>query len=213
MIRVAANFRDRDGLLQSQQGIADGILFVPEYAEGSVGSSLLVHVAAQGLVAGLFIEGVVAWRRVQSTGTFAKGTGVRVLSTHIERLNFLLRWARGDVPSAHRGHPRFPCTERVLVSFAGTARRSTQRLVHGTLEDVSERGALLVTPSPLVGASELLIDMHDAGRTPFHARVVWTAGNRSGLVIGPTPHEGERGWSTLVERVARSVDPEVRIER
>lgn len=213
MIRVAANFKDRDGLHRSQQGIAEGILFVPDYADGSVGSTLLVYVEAQGLVSGLFIEGVVAWRRVQSAGGFAKGTGVRVLSPHMERLNFLLRWAKGDVASAQRGHPRFPCAERVLVSFAGTHRRSTQRLVHGTLEDVSERGALLVTPSPLVGASEIMIDMHDVTRTPIQARVVWSSGNRSGLSIGSSAPDGDRGWSTLVERVARSVDPEVRIER
>jgi hypothetical protein len=212
MIRVAANFRERAALSSSQQGVGDGAFFVPEFVDVSIGSPVLIQVTAHGLLGGVFLEGVVAWRRVQAAGVLAKGTGVRVLTPHGDRLSFLLRWAKGDVPTVPRESPRFPCTERVLVSLVGSSRRATQRLVYGTLEDVSARGALLVTPSPLVGASDILVDV-DSGRAAVQARVVWSSGNRSGLAIGALAVDGERAWSTVVERVARSLDPEVRVER
>lgn len=206
MIRVAATFRSREALVRSQEGMGEDVLFVPEFAEASVGSTVLVQVSAPALTGGLFIEGVVAWRRLQSVGGFARGSGVRVLSQHLERLHFLRRWAGGDASAPSREYSRFPCAHRVLISFAG-AKKTTQRLVHGTIEDVSQTGALLVTPSPLVGATELLIDMPEVMKAPVAARVVWSAGTRAGLAVVP-----DANWTAFVTRVARALDPEVRID-
>lgn len=210
MIRVATTFRDREALATTQRAGADDVLFVPDCSTASVGSSILVQVDAIGLAAGLFIEGVVAWRRLQNLPGLPRGCGVRVMSSHLDRLAFLRRWSIGEVPHAGREYWRYPCTEKVLISFAG-ARRSTQRLVHGTVEDVSAKGALLVAMSPVVGATELLLDFHSGPKVPVPARIVWTQHNRCGLERISGGRDEDSAWSDLLERAARAVEPELRV--
>lgn len=210
MIRVATTFRDREALEQSQRGVPEDVLFVPDVATASVGSAMSVQIEAQGLPGGLFVEGVVAWRRLQHMPGMPRGTGLRVLSSHVDRLTFLRRWAHGDVGTSGREHLRFPCSEKVLVSFAG-ARRATQRFVHGTLEDVSERGALLVTLSPVTGASDLVLDLSSIGRGVVSARVVWSHGTRIGLARVLGSRDEDASWAALVSKASRSIEPETRV--
>jgi hypothetical protein len=210
MIRVATTFRDRAALGRSQQGVSEDVLFVPECSTASVGSSILVQVECSGLAAGLFLEGVVAWRRLQHVPGLPRGCGVRVLSSHADRLTFLRRWAQGEVASAAREHWRYPCAERVLVSFVG-ARRATQRLVHGTIEDVSAGGALLVTMSPVVGGTEVLIDLSSISRGAVPARIVWTHGNRCGIERVPGTRADDLAWAELLLRATRAAEPELRV--
>jgi len=211
MIRVATTFRDREALANAQRGAGDDVLFVPDCSAVSVGSAILVQVDVVGLAVGLFVEGVVAWRRLQNLPGLPRGCGVRVLSSHVDRLAFLRRWSTGEVSASSREYWRYPCSEKVLVSFVG-AKRSTQRLVHGTVEDVSARGALLVTPSPVVGATEVLLDFHSGPKVPVPARVVWAQGNRCGLErSGRGRRDEDLAWSELHERVARAAEPELRV--
>ncbi len=132
------------------------------------------------------------------------------MSSHLERLVFLRRWADGEVPSAGRGQWRYPCAEKVLVSFA-SARKSTQRFVHGTLEDVSERGALLVTLSPLAGATDIVLDLSSIGRGVVPARVVWSQGNRTGIERVTGSRDEDQSWGELLHRAARAAQPELRV--
>lgn len=210
MMRVATTFRDREALANAQRGVEDDVLFVPECAAASVGSAIVVQVEAVGLGAGLFIEGVVAWRRLQHLPSLPRGCGVRVLSSHRDRLAFLRRWSKGEVRAGSRTHCRYPCAERVLLSFTGS-NRSTQRLVHGTVEDVSASGALLVTPSPVVGADDVFLAFHSAPKVRARARVVWAQGHRCGLERSRGSRDEDRAWSELLERIARAMEPELRI--
>ncbi|MFO0563437.1 MAG: PilZ domain-containing protein [Polyangiales bacterium] len=210
MIRVATTFRDREALANAQRGAGEDVLFVPDCSAASVGSAILVQVDAVGLAAGLFVEGVVAWRRLQNLPGLPRGCGVRVLSSHVDRLAFLRRWSTGEVSASSREYWRYPCSEKVLISFAG-AKRSTQRLVHGTVEDVSAKGALLVTPSPVVGATDVLLDFHSGPKVPVPARVVWAQGNRCGLELRGGGRDEDLAWSELLERVARATEPELRV--
>jgi hypothetical protein len=213
MVRVEASFRDRESLLRLQHGAGEGVLFIPDFTQPSVGSPILVRVSATGLPTGLFVEGVVAWRRLAPAGAYLRGLGVRVLSQHMDRLLFLRRWTHGEVLSVPREHWRFPCREPVLVSFNSAGRKATQRFVHGTLEDVSERGALLVTPSPLPTGGELYVDIPSVPGAPFSARVAWSAGTRAGLErVASSATETAAAWMQFVERAARAVEPEARIE-
>lgn len=188
----------RDAIAQRGE---ETTLFVAGNYEISSGSAVAVHVNATGLAAGEFLDCVVQWRRYARPHAgvdLQPGVGLRVLPSHRARLEFLARWATHDHLASGRAEPRYPAEESVIVSPIA---RGSRTLIHATLRDASRHGALVITPAmPPPGSLVTLDVLVEAEHVTVPARVVWSAGERSGIAINANqPHE-MRAWDRLVEQ-------------
>jgi Tfp pilus assembly protein PilZ len=143
-------------------GLAEGGLFVPGDFDIPVGSPIAVRVTALGLATEVFVEGLVQWRRVhgrvRQTG-INPGLGVRMLTSHQERLQFLRNWAGGRSEESGRYEPRCPTNLACVLTSIG---RNTGRMLHATLRDARSdlrardrarwHGAIVSSARRVVGA-------------------------------------------------------------
>lgn len=200
-IKILERSFGRDALGQS----SEGIFFAPEFVDLSVGSSVWIAVHHKMLKAPVYLEALAAWRRLATTAAGRKGTGFRVMSHHVERLNFLRRVNDAELANDHRTFARYPCSEKVIVSM-GTRKKTTARLIYGTLEDIGPEGALLTTPVPLdPHENELTLELSSTPGHPMKCHVVWRNGTRSGFRIMGNTADANMAWRKAVDRVGSLV--------
>jgi hypothetical protein len=154
------------------------------------------------------IEGVVHWRRDNAPPTRGGAANeasfrVRVLPQYHERLSYLLSAAIERPRERRRESGRYLCSLPAILGLT-EARRTTLRFIHGTLQDVSEGGALLVCAIGLREGQVLPFGVVSRERIECQARVCWTHGDRAGLqLVAPSPSVSDR-WRKLVDSLASS---------
>ncbi len=197
----------REGLLDT---FVEGGLFVEGNYDVTSGSRVLVRVTAKGMRVGLFVEGVVQWRRVgvSRAPELTAGLGVRLLANQNERYRFLQRWAAGASEGSLRGTLRYPAEQRVYLSTRG---RGTGRLMHATIHDVSNGGALIAVPANIVPGTPVALE-YDVDGAHFAAlgSIAWGDSSRIGFKLddnaNPSMHAG---WQRLVGQATSAYDRRV----
>jgi Tfp pilus assembly protein PilZ len=185
----------RDGLLDTY---VEGGIFVPGHYGITSGSPILVRVSAAGLEAGVFLEGVVQWRRVgvARAPELTAGIGVRLLASQHERFTFLQRWANAAHAGSGRMKWRYPCDVKAFVATRGSG---TGRVLHATLRDVCDDGAMIAVPAKIAVGTPIAVEFPVANDAHgVNAEIVWAEPARAGmrLVERDARHDG---WRALVQ--------------
>jgi hypothetical protein len=201
MFAIEAQFVNRAALREALiESFAEGGLFIEGEFGITSGSAVTVRVAAAGLAAGLFLDGVVQWRRMVPHGRgsgAAAGLGVRMLPNQRERYQFLHRWASGSTEGSGRAEWRYPYEKRVVVAPLA---RQTGRVLHAILRDVSVHGAMITAPMRLSPSSLLSLEIPlDDGPQGLAARVAWATDDRAGLRLLLERREERLAWARFFE--------------
>jgi len=192
---IEAPFESRETLAEALiQDIDDGGLFVAGDHDLAAGERVQIVVRIEGIEPGLLMSATVLWRRVGRAGRAPGGVGVSFAPNESQRFAWLRTIAMSGAEARGRGASRFP----VSIPVAFVLSRETS--VHsGTLVDISEGGALLHTAPAPPPDQVVVIRLRD-GRSgpPVPSRVVWTAGESSGLGILADRAEVRRFWDRIV---------------
>jgi hypothetical protein len=187
--------------------VADGIIVTPDFVELPVGSPAWIEAHHRALRNPMYFEALAAWRRMSTTAGGRRGTGFRLLSKHLDRLHYLKRCEDLDADADKRMRARLPCAEKVIVSM-GNKKRTTTRLVHGTLEDLSPDGALLVTAVPLSALeAEMTIEFAQTPGVAIRCAVVWRNAGKTGLKRQGSSSDEVSQWMSTVSRVTQLMAP------
>ncbi len=187
----------------------EGGLFVEGGIDVTVGTAVLIRVTAEDLGVGTFLEGVVQWRRIErravAAANAAPGVGVRLLPTERGKYDFLERWGGGSVEASGRAEWRYPAEIAVQVQAVGPS-RSTARIMHSTIRDISAHGALVFTPMTLSTAEIVSLSLTDDSRPQsVEARVAWSVTGKAGLRLLLERKEERLVWSKTVEAARNAV--------
>jgi hypothetical protein len=185
----------REALLDT---FAEGGIFVEGNYEVTSGSPVTVRVAVGDLAVGVFLEGLVQWRRVgpavRSAG-IAPGVGIRMLASEQERFQFLTKVANEQAEGSGRAEWRYPTELKAFLSPSG---RSTGRIVHAVLRDVSPHGGLVSVPTKLAVAQIHSFEFQFEGEVhSVPARIVWSSDDRAGMAMVLDKPEDRATWSRL----------------
>ena len=186
----------RDALLDT---FSEGGIFVEGNYDVTSGSAIIVKVGAAGLRAGVFLEGIVQWRRVGPARTpdMVAGVGVRVLANQRDRFAFLQRWASGSDSGSGRSDWRYPFDLKVYLSTRGKA---TGRILHATVRDVSEHGVQLSMPTKItVGTPMSLEFMHGQDSHGFTGHIAWSDDSQAGMVFEFDKPDDHPAWNRVVD--------------
>lgn len=192
---IEARFENREQLAEALiLDLEQGGLFVAGEHDLAAGEHLQVLVQLEGIEPGLLMAGTVLWRRIGRGGRQPAGVGVSFAESEVARFSWLRAIAVSRSEARGRLASRFPVT----IPVAYVLSRETS--VHtGTLVDISEGGALLhAIPAP--PADQVVVIRLRDGRSgpPVPSRVVWTAGEASGLGILADRAEVRRFWDRIV---------------
>lgn len=200
-VEFASRVALRDALLDT---FSEGGIFIEGNYDVTAGSAVVVRLGAVGLPAGEFLEGIVQWRRVGPSRSrdMVAGLGVRVLTSQRERFAFLSRWASGTHGGSGRVDWRYPLERKVFLATLG---RSTGRVLHSTIKDVSEHGAMLATPTKLAAGTLLsLEDPQSDGVRTLSGVVVWSDDTHAGFRLDLDRGEERACWHRTFESAMAS---------
>lgn len=200
---VEALFESRGQLAEALiQDVDNGGLFIAGERDLAAGERVQVLVRIEGIEPGLLMSATVLWRRVGRGGRAPAGVGVTFADNEGVRFEWLRSIAISGNDAQGRTGSRFP----VSIPVAYVLQRETS--VHsGTLVDISDGGALLhAVPAP--PADQVVVIRLRDGRSgpPVPSRVVWTAGESSGLGILTDRAEVRRFWDRIVGTARADVE-------
>jgi Tfp pilus assembly protein PilZ len=155
-----------------RQGANTGFFLQPR-EDVAVGQRVALRVAIRGLSSPVFLDGLVAWRRVRAGGgELPAGVFVVLSDRDRARLDGLLGYLRqGEAARERRTHPRFPILlEATYLTSKGAHSSETGNLSAG--------GAFLRCSGPLltIGATfpvRLFLDGPGSKPTELVAHVAW----------------------------------------
>lgn len=202
MYSIRAEFASRAALREALlDTFAEGGIFLQGHYDVTSGSPVTVRLSAPALEPGVFLEGMVQWRRLgaqsRASGVPA-GLGVRMLTDQSARFAFLQRWADGQTAELQRLEWRVPLGSTVHVT---AEQRATRQILHTRFRDVSERGACVSTPTRLPTLVPMRIEFPVEGAMRgVRGRVVWSTDERAGVAIEPERGEERAAWQRLLER-------------
>ncbi len=195
-VEFASRAALKDALLDT---FSEGGIFIEGNYDVTSGSTVVVRLEAVGLSGGLFLEGLVQWRRVGPARTrdMVAGLGVRVLASQRDRFVFLSRWANGTHGGSGRVDWRYPVERKVFLSTRG---RTTARVLHATLKDVSEHGAMLATPTRLMPGTTLSLEYPESDLVrSYCCAVVWSSETHTGVRLELDQNEERAHWHSTFE--------------
>ncbi|HOX45169.1 MAG TPA: PilZ domain-containing protein [Myxococcota bacterium] len=173
-LEVALDFGDVDdfeGAIE-RNGAETGFFFQSAQSV-QVGQRMTLKVTIRGISTAVFLDGIVAWRRLRSAGAGLPAGMFVVLSDRDRaRIDGLLRYLRGGgARSERRKQPRFPILLEASYRTAKGSHRSETR-------NLSESGAFLRCSGPLltVGAAfpvRLFLDGSGGKPVEIVAHVAW----------------------------------------
>lgn len=192
------------------EGAPEGGLLLPANYELSLGEAVLVRVCLAELSVGVYLEGVVQWRRAAQTRGQRGGVGLRLVSASTARWRFLRAWARGEV-SDRRMEWRHPARQPVIFV---TAPRGSTRIYPCSLADVSREGALLSINHRLEPGEEGRCEWAVSARTfAVTLSVVWSAPGCAGVKLLWRGRDERPAWEELVDSVRTALDARLLLPR
>lgn len=188
----------------SSEGATDGALHLPDAYDIALGEAVLVRLRPTDLVTGVYLEGVVQWRRATASRGQPKGIGLRLVPTSASRWRYLRAIVDGGQVVDRRRSWRHPCKMPVILV---TAPRGSTRIYPCSLSEVSAEGALLAINHRLVVGEEGRCEWAVGARTfAVTLSVVWSDPGRVGARLLWRGREERPAWDALVESVRSSLD-------
>ncbi|MEZ4393421.1 MAG: PilZ domain-containing protein [Polyangiales bacterium] len=188
----------------SGDGGADAWIIVSARYDIPLGETVLVRVRCAGAQDGVFIEGIVQWRRSSPSRDLREGVGLRVMAHSLARWAFLRELSMQTAPSERRGAARLPLRMAVILV---TAPRGSTRIYPCTMVDVSTGGACL-TANHRLGPGEQGRCEWAVGARTFAVQfvVVWGGAGRLGIRLVESTEGAKAAWGELVESTRSALD-------
>lgn len=167
--RSAAEF-----LSQYQPSFLHGGVFYPTREAVPLGEAVIIEVRFPELVDRILLRGFVAWRRQgRHRSKTRAGLGVEFLEAERHKRDFLLAFARGELPSAvvQRRHRRLPIDLR--VDWRVKEDRSHHQ---STLDDIGPGGAFIRTREFQPAGTSIVLEVVPPGAVSplsIEGRVAW----------------------------------------
>lgn len=188
----------------SGDGASDSWIIVSARYDIPLGETVLLRVRCDGAQDGVFVEGIVQWRRATPSRGLREGVGVRVMAHSLSRWAFLRELALQTAPRERRGAARLPLRLAVILV---TAPRGSTRIYPCTMVDVSTGGACL-TANHRLGAGEQGRCEWAVGARTFAVQftVVWAGAGRLGIRLVESTEGAKAAWNELVESTRSALD-------
>ncbi len=166
--------RNRESFLQQYDAsFAHGGVFCPTRRQAATDAPAVVRVKVGRRRPAVVLRGRVAWTRPgKHLVQIRAGIAVEFQASERAKVDYLLESARGGVsPKTRRRHDRLPLSVPVCWRVPGVRSES-----HGTLRDVGQGGAFVVTRKPADHGREVILEVLPPGAEvamSFAARVAW----------------------------------------
>lgn len=200
---VVRNSREFSALFQPN--MPDGGIFYPTRRKLDVGAPVAVRVRLGRRQPPMVLLGKVVWRRPgRHLEKIRAGLGIEFLPSEQQKVHYLLQLARaGQSAKSRRRHERVPVDLPVRWRPLGAAEEQP-----GRLRDVGRGGAFVLTPQPVAGDEQVVLEIAPPGAEvpmAFTARVAWTgaAGEEPGFGVEWRARDagGSRRIRELVRRL------------
>lgn len=175
----------------------------PRY-EVPLGEALLLRVRCEAAPEGVFLEGVVQWRRGTPTAGQPAGVGVRLMAHSVSRWNYLRELVVKAPTPDRRSAPRLPLRMPVILV---TAPKGSTRIYPCTMIDVSVDGACLTLNHRLGTGERGRCEWAVGARTfAVQFRVAWATAGRIGIRIVDAAPGVQTAWTELFESTRAALD-------
>jgi Tfp pilus assembly protein PilZ len=158
----------------SEAAFLHGGVFFPTREAIALGESVIVEVRCPELVDRILFRGTVAWRRAgRHRSKTRAGIGVEFLAAERHKRDFLLAFARGELPRevGKRRHRRLPTV--LAVDWRVKEDRSQHQ---STIDDIGPGGAFIRTQALAPTGTSIVLEVVPPGAVvplSIEGRVAW----------------------------------------
>ncbi len=182
----------------------DGVLVLRGTYDLDLGSAVTLRIFLEGQPSGVYLDGVVQWRRSASpTRGQPAALGVRWTPRGAEKVRFLERWGAGLGGDPQRTEWRYPHSAPVVLV---TAPRGSARIYPCVWTDVSYGGAGIALAHRVEVGEGVRCEWSAAhGSGAVTAKISWWQQGRVGLRMDFRDDVERAGWINLIDHVRASL--------